>query len=77
MRTYKVSGMTCGGCERSVSKAIKAQFGEEVAVEADSSAGEVRVSEFADPQAVIFAIDGAGYVVKEVVGGERGDSNAG
>lgn len=76
MRTYKVNGMTCSGCERSVSKAIKAHFGDDVAVEADSRAGEVRVSEFADPQAVVFAIDSAGYVVKEVVGGERGESSA-
>lgn len=66
MRTYTVNGMTCGGCERSVTRAIRKQLGEDTAVEADAEAGEVRVDASADPQMVVFAIDGAGYTVEEV-----------
>ena len=68
MRTYKVSGMTCSGCERSVTKALKERFGDAVAVEASAERGEVRVSPVADPQIVVFTIDSAGYTVDEVIG---------
>ena len=54
MRIYRVSGMTCGGCEK--------------AVEADAGRGEVRVPGSADPQIVSFAIEGAGYAVDGVSG---------
>ncbi|WIJ26454.1 heavy-metal-associated domain-containing protein [Devosia sp. RR2S18] len=66
MRAYKVSGMTCSGCERSVTQALKERFGDEIAVEASAQRGEVRVSEAADPQIVVFTIDTAGYTVDEV-----------
>ncbi len=66
MRSYKVSGMTCSGCERSVTKALKERFGDEITVEASAEGGEVRVSETADPQIVVFTIDTAGYTVDEV-----------
>lgn len=66
MRAYKVSGMTCSGCERSVTQALKERFGGEIAVEASAQRGEVRVSEVADPQIVVFTIDSAGYTVDEV-----------
>lgn len=66
MRTYKVTGMTCGGCEKAVTQAIKKQLGDDTAVKADSVKGEVRVSESADPQIVSFAIEGAGYTVEKV-----------
>lgn len=68
MRTYKVSGMTCGGCANAVSRAIKSQLGREVAIEADAAKGEVRVQDSADPQIVAFAIEGAGYKVESVSG---------
>jgi copper chaperone len=66
MRTYKVTGMTCGGCETAVSRAIRQRLGEDTSVEADAGKGEVRVSESADPQIVVFAIDSAGYAVESV-----------
>ncbi|MFC1457979.1 heavy-metal-associated domain-containing protein [Microvirga arabica] len=66
MRTYKVTGMTCGGCETAVSRAIRQRLGEGTSVEADAGKGEVRVSESADPQIVVFAIDSAGYAVESV-----------
>lgn len=58
--------MTCSGCERSVTQALKERFGDEIAVEASAQRGEVRVSEAADPQIVVFTIDSAGYTVDEV-----------
>lgn len=66
MRVYKVTGMTCGGCEKAVTRAIRQRVGEDTAVEADAGKGEVRVSESADPQMVVFAIDTAGYSVESV-----------
>lgn len=69
MRTYKVTGMTCGGCEKAVIRAVKQRLGDDTAVEADAGRGEVRVSESADPQLVVFAIDTAGYSVETVSDG--------
>ena len=66
MRVYKVSGMTCEGCEKSVTRAIKSRLGQDTVVEADATKGEVRVSESADPQIVVFALDSAGYAVDRV-----------
>ncbi|MGO4573268.1 heavy-metal-associated domain-containing protein [Microvirga sp. 2TAF3] len=66
MRTYKVTGMTCAGCEKAVTRAIQKQLGDDTAVEADAERGEVRVSESTDPQIVSFAIEGAGYSVEKV-----------
>ena len=58
-KTYKVSGMTCGGCARSVEQAIKAAApGAEVSV--DLPKGEVTV-EGADDSSVSKAVDGAGF----------------
>jgi copper chaperone CopZ len=66
MRTYKVTGMTCDGCEKAVTRAIRKQLGDDTSVEADAGRGEVRVSESADSQIVSFAIEGAGYSVEKV-----------
>lgn len=66
MRTDKVTGMTCGGCEAAVTR-IKRQLGGDTAVEADAAKGEVRVDASADPQIVSFAIEGAGYAVESVL----------
>ena len=66
MRTYKVKGMTCGGCEKAVTRAIQRQLGDDTPVEADACRGEVRVTPSADPQIVTFAIEGAGYRVDDL-----------
>ena len=58
-RTYKVSGMTCGGCARSVEQAIKA-LAPEAEVSVDLPRGEVTV-EGADEPSVSKAVDGAGF----------------
>jgi len=58
-KTYKVSGMTCGGCARSVEQAIKAAApGASVSV--DLPKGEVTV-DGAEETAVAKAVDGAGF----------------
>ena len=59
-RTFSVKGMTCDHCVRSVSEEVSEVPGvEEVAVDLD--AGSVRVSgEFSD-DAVVAAVEEAGY----------------
>ncbi|MFC1458313.1 MULTISPECIES: heavy-metal-associated domain-containing protein [Microvirga] len=66
MRTDKVTGMPCGGCETAVTRAIKRQLGEGSRSRWTQARGEVRISASADPQIVAFAIEGAGYVVESV-----------
>ncbi|WP_406433443.1 heavy-metal-associated domain-containing protein [Streptomyces sp. NBC_01589] len=63
---YKVSGMTCGHCESSVSQEISALDGV-TAVKAVADTGEVTVNSAAplDEEAVRAAVDEAGY---ELVG---------
>ena len=58
--TYHVTGMTCGGCVRSVSNAItRALPGTTVAVEL--ATGEVRVTGPQTAEAVAQAVDDAGF----------------
>jgi len=58
-QTYRVSGMTCGGCMRAVEQAIKtAAPGASVTV--DLTAGKVTV-DGADQAAVAKAVDEAGF----------------
>jgi copper chaperone CopZ len=63
---YKVSGMTCGHCEGSVSRGLSALDGV-TAVKAVAASGEVTVTSAAplDGTAVRAAVDEAGY---ELVG---------
>ncbi len=59
--TYKVSGMTCGGCVRAVSKAVKlAAPSAKVAV--DLGRGLVTVEGDVAEAAIVDAIEGAGFV---------------
>jgi len=59
---YKVSGMTCGHCEGSVSQEISALDGV-TAVQAVAASGEVTVTSTAplDEEDVRAAVDEAGY----------------
>jgi len=57
--TYKVSGMTCGGCARSVENAIKAAA-PAATVSVDHAAGKVTV-EGAEEAVVAKAVDAAGF----------------
>jgi copper chaperone len=57
---YKVSGMTCGGCARSVERAIKS-VAPDATVTVDLASGRVSVDGEADEQAIAQAIDEAGF----------------
>ena len=62
MMKLKVSGMTCGGCAKSVERAVTAAApGSKVTV--DLASGEVAVDGNTAKQAVIAAIEDAGYDV--------------
>jgi copper chaperone len=58
-QTYRVTGMTCGGCARSVEAAIKmAAPGARVSVDLDAKAVTV---EGVDEEMVEEAVEGAGF----------------
>jgi copper chaperone len=62
MLKLKVSGMTCGGCAKSVERAVVAAApGAKVSV--DLQSGQVAVDGPAAKQAVVSAIEDAGYDV--------------
>ena len=62
MLKLKVAGMTCGGCVSSVTRAVTAAApGSKVSV--DLKSGEVAIDGAASRQAVISAIEDAGYDV--------------
>lgn len=58
-KSYKVTGMTCGGCARSVEAAIKAEA-PTASVTIDLGAATVTV-DGADEAQVKKAVDGAGF----------------
>ncbi|PKU25764.1 heavy-metal-associated domain-containing protein [Telmatospirillum siberiense] len=60
VKTYKVSGMTCGGCARSVEQAIKT-VAPSAQVSVDLAAGKVSVEGVADDGVVAKAVDDAGF----------------
>lgn len=57
--TYRVSGMTCGGCARAVTNAIKAAAPAAI-VDVDLASGQVTV-EGAGADAVHRAVEDAGF----------------
>lgn len=62
MLKLKVAGMTCGGCASSVTRAVTAAApGAKVSV--DLKSGEVAIDGAAAKQAIIAAIEDAGYDV--------------
>ena len=60
MKTYAVTGMTCGGCERSVVAAVTRKV-PGVTVAASHTSGEVRVQGEHAPGAVEAAVTAAGF----------------
>lgn len=60
MPTYRVNGMTCGGCANSVTNAIKAKA-PDAQVTIDLDAKTVTVEGFDDAAAVEAAVDDAGF----------------
>jgi copper chaperone len=62
MIKLKVAGMTCGGCVKSVERAVAAAApGAKVSV--DLKSGEVAIDGAAQKQVVVSAIEDAGYDV--------------
>ena len=62
MLKLKVAGMTCGGCASSVTRAVTAAApGAKVSV--DLKSGEVTIDGTAAKQAIVTAIEDAGYDV--------------
>ncbi|WP_287799000.1 heavy-metal-associated domain-containing protein [Acidiphilium sp.] len=74
-----ISGMTCSGCVNSVSRALSRVAGvSDVAVDLD--AGRASVTGSADPQALLAAVEKAGYeasLVSEKEAKERNDGQRG
>ncbi len=62
MLKLKVAGMTCGGCVKSIERAVTAAVpGATVSV--DLQSGEVAIDGTAPKQAIVAAIEDAGYDV--------------
>lgn len=64
MRTYKVSGMTCGHCANAVTRAVEDLPSVERAL-VDLDRGELTVEGAAEERAIEEAVAGAGYRVEE------------
>ncbi|MEZ4318423.1 MAG: heavy metal-associated domain-containing protein [Myxococcota bacterium] len=60
MKRYRVDGMTCGGCVRSVERVVRA-LDEGLVVEVQLEPGEVRVDGPHTPEAVKQAVEKAGF----------------
>ena len=58
--TYKVSGMTCGGCANSVTRALTLAV-PDAKVEVSLQAGTVRLEGAHDEATVKQAVEGAGF----------------
>ncbi|OHC75940.1 MAG: heavy metal transporter [Rhodospirillales bacterium RIFCSPLOWO2_12_FULL_58_28] len=57
---YHVAGMTCEGCAKAVTNAVKAQAPHAV-VTVDLKAGRIAVEGFDDVAAIAKAVDDAGF----------------
>lgn len=62
---YRVNGMKCGGCAAKVEQALKAVVGVEQ-VRVDMAQGIARVQGNANPQAVVSALNQAGFPTAKV-----------
>jgi copper chaperone len=62
MIEIKVEGMTCGGCVRSVTKAVQ-RADPTAGVEIDLASGRVRIAAEGPPERFTQAIEAAGYEV--------------
>lgn len=60
MLRFRVPNMTCGGCAKSVTKAVQS-VDPRARVETDPAAREVRVETAADERALLAVLEEAGY----------------
>jgi copper chaperone len=63
MVQFQVNGMTCGGCARSVTNAVKGVDGQ-AKVDVDLATKLVTVETTAQARAIADAIEAAGYAVE-------------
>jgi copper chaperone len=63
MLELQVSGMTCGHCEKAVTRAVHS-VDPAATIKVDRSAGRVSAETDADPQVVKQAIEAEGYTVE-------------
>jgi copper chaperone len=60
--TLKVTGMTCGGCVKTVKSALEGAKGvTEAKVDLESGTAEVKANSAADPNEMTLAVKLAGY----------------
>ena len=64
MQRYKISGMTCGHCSKSVIQSVEALSSVERAL-VDLDQGELTVEGPADEQEIVRAVKRAGYTIEE------------
>ncbi|MEB0205536.1 heavy-metal-associated domain-containing protein [Pseudomonas sp. CCC3.1] len=62
MQTFKVDGMTCGGCVRGVTNAIK-RIDPDSTVDVDLATKTVKVESALAAKDIVGAIEGAGFEV--------------
>jgi len=60
MLSFHIPNMTCGGCAKSVAKALSS-VDPKARIETDPSALEVRIESSADEQALLAVLEEAGY----------------
>lgn len=70
MLRFYIPNMTCGGCAKSVTKALLS-VDPQARIETDPPAREVRVDSAADENAFRAALNEAGYPDKEGLGANR------
>jgi len=61
--SYIVDGMTCGGCSKSIIKALKS-IKESAEIQVDLETKKVTISNLDDESAIIEAIEDAGFDYK-------------
>lgn len=66
MDRYRIEGMKCGGCLRTIRSAVAAVAPGAV-VEADVAAGELRVAGAPDAGAIVAAVSSAGFGIAPAV----------
>ena len=67
MQDFRVDGMTCGHCERTVTEAVRS-VDPSATVEVDRAAGRVRVNSTTAPDRIVAAIAAEGYAAEPVEG---------
>ena len=67
MLRFRVPNMTCGGCAKSVTKAVQS-VDPRARVETDPAAREVRVETAADERALLAVLEEAGVVIAPFAG---------